>query len=238
MHNSFFSDFEDLELNLKNINKYTRFNIIETKKKIDNKPKNIINKNNIFYPTEDDSLFWCFYICKHSLDNYINFIEKMNTNKFVYEKKEKINIIEECRNNKVVFKNLKISRNTVEDDLLNEKKISIKTFQVLCHLYDINVYMIDNKKYFPIITNETKPIHLIEIKKENKQIYGVIENLSQEKIKYYQEYYWKLENLDKPLKAISNYKSADLKDICSKMNITCEKLTKPQMYELILNNLA
>ena len=43
--------------------------------------------------------------------------------------------------------------------------------------------------------------------------------------------------LDKPLKAVSSYKSDELKDICKRLHIDAHDMTKPQMYEKILSKL-
>ena len=67
--------------------------------------------------------------------------------------------------------------------------------------------------------------------------FGLKQNSSKEKVQYYREHYWKLENLDKPLKAVSSYKSDELKDICKRLHIDCHDMTKPQMYEKILSKL-
>ena len=113
--------------------------------------------------------------------------------------------------------------------------ISIKTIKALCYLKDINIFYIDNKKYYEIIINENNPIYVIE--KINNQ-YGLKQKITNEKLDYYRNHYWKLENLDKPLKAISSYKSVELKDICKRLNIeSSNNMTKPQMYEKILEKL-
>ena len=83
-----------------------------------------------------------------------------------------------------------------------------------------------------MITDENNPVYVIE--KINHK-YGLKDNVSKENLDYYRIHYWQLENLDKPLKAVSSYKVSDLTSICKKLNIECSKLTKPQMYEKILN---
>jgi hypothetical protein len=82
--------------------------------------------------------------------------------------------------------------------------------------------------------NETSPIYLIE--KIEKNI-GLKQNVTSEQIEYYRSHFWKLENLDKPLKAVSSYKVDELRDICKRLNIEADKSTKPQLYEKILNKL-
>lgn len=217
-------------LSTKNIAKVPE--IMNDLKKID-KPthvKNIIEpRDNIFFPNQNDELFWCFYVSLHGSHEY-----DMIRNFFTLEKEIKYKWVEELRTKRDVLKIIKVSRSIVEDELANCTKISMKTIKALCHLFDINIVFVDDKKYYEIITNENKQIDVIE-KKTHK--FGLKQNLTTDKLEYYRTHYWKLENLDKPLKSISSYKSDELKDICKKIHIDCSKMTKPEMYQSILARL-
>ena len=216
---------------LKNISSVDMFVTYEhPKKKMETAKKNITNMSDIFFPRQRDTLFWCFYIISNDMTTY-----DMISNYFTSEKECKYKFIEEFRNKREMFKPIKVSRNAVEDELANTITISMATIKALCHLKNINVFYIDNKKYYEVIVNEDSPIHVIE-KTEGK--YGIKQNITNDKIEYYRNHYWKLEKLDKPLKAISSYKSEQLKDICKRLNIDIQKgMTKPQMYENILEKL-
>jgi len=150
------------------------------------------------------------------------------------KKRQKYKWIEEFRGRKELFKPIKVSRNTVEDELANAKAITMTSIKALCHLKEKNIFYVDDKKYYEIIVNDENPVYLIE-KIEGK--FGLKHQISKEKIDYYRTNYWKLENLDKPLKAVSSYKSDELKDICKRLHIESHSLTKPQMYEKILSKL-
>lgn len=191
--------------------------------------KNITNIVDIFFPKQRDQVFWCFYIILNDITNY-----EMVHNYFTMEKETKYKWIEEFRLKKELFKPIKVSRTTVEDELANAKTITMASIKALCHLKDVNVFYIDDKKYYEMLTNDEKPIYVIE-KIDGK--YGLKQNISKEKVQYYREHYWKLENLDKPLKAVSSYKSDELKDICKRLHIDAHDMTKPQMYEKILSKL-
>lgn len=199
------------------------------KKTVVTSKKNIANISDIFFPKQRDQLFWCFYIILHDTDTY-----EMVPNFFTTEKDTKYKWIEEFRGRKELFKPIKVSRNTVEDELANAKAITMATIKALCHLKDKNVFYVDDKKYYEVMVNDENPVYLIE-KIEGK--FGLKENISKEKIDYYRTNYWKLENLDKPLKAVSSYKSDELHDICKRLHIESHSLTKPQMYEKILSKL-
>ena len=218
-------------LSLKNISNIDMFFTDEKTLKLTTPTKkNITSVVDIFFPRQRDMLFWCFYILLHDMSGY-----EMTSNYFTTEKECKYKWIEEFRCRKELFKPIKVSRNVVEDELANARTISMATIKAMCHLKNINVFYIDNKKFYEVIINEDTPIHVIE-KVDGK--YGIKQNMNIDKIDYYRNHYWKLENLDKPLKAISSYKSEQLKDICKRLNIDIQRgMTKPQMYEKIMSKL-
>ena len=180
-------------------------------------------------PNQKDSLFWCFYIALHGLHEYDTI-----HNFFTKEKEIKYSWIEELRGKKEILKPIKISKATVEDELANCQRITMASVKAMCHLFDINIFYIDNKKFYEIITDENNPIFVIE---KRDKVYGLKKNLTTEQLEYYRNHFWKLENLDKPLKAISSYKINDLRSICSKLHIEFVNMTRPQMYQAILSYL-
>ena len=218
-------------LTLKNMSNIS----IITNEIMSNKPnivvpkKNMTTVNDIFFPKQRDQLFWCFYVILHGQIEY-----DMLTSFFTLEKETKYKWIEVFRGRKELFKPIKVSRNVVEDELANTKAITMATVKALCHLNDVNVFYVDDKKYYEITTNSEKPFYLIE-KVDGR--YGLKEKIPIEKVEYYREHYWKLENLDKPLKAVSRYKASELKDICKRLHIESSDMTKPKMYEKILSKL-
>ena len=218
--------------NICNIEVINNHNNNTTKEKIYSSTKHNITEpplKDIFFPTQKDQLFWCFYIILYDTVEY-----DMITNFFTKEYEIKYKLIDEMRDNKEIFKPIKISKNSVETELMYSKKISMNSIKALCYLKQINVFYIDNSKYYEIIVNENNPIYVIEKINNN---YGIKKNITCDKIDYYRNNFWKLENLDKPLKAISSYKADELRDICKKIKIEFVKLTKPQMYEKILYKL-
>ena len=218
-------------LTLKNMSSISIItNEVNTRKPTKVAPKkNITIVNDIFFPKQRDQLFWCFYVILHGQIEY-----DILTSFFTLEKETKYKWIEVFRGRKELFKPIKVSRNVVEDELANAKAITMATVKALCHLNDVNVFYVDDKKYYEITTNSEKPFYLIE-KVDGR--YGLKEKIPIEKIEYYRENYWKLENLDKPLKAVSSYKASELKDICKRLHIESLNLTKPKMYEKILSKL-
>ena len=231
-YNHVYYKLQDYMLTSKNMTKFAKL-IIENKDV--QKPVKITKKDNsIFFPSQKDQLFWCFYISLYGKMEY-----EMNLNKtFSIEKDFKISTIEDLRKNPILLKTNKLRRNEIEDELLNHKQITMKGLFALCLYYNVNIFYINNQKYYEIITCSDKPTHLIEYK--NKE-YGLHQNITEDKLSYYRNNFWLLENLSKPLKAASTYKISDLVDICKRLEIGIykdgKKKQKKELYENILSKL-
>ena len=178
-------------------------------------------KEDFFSPRQKDGLFWCFYVIKNGETSY----ELLNNEKItlVKEKKIKIDYVDVLRNEKSIFKKQSIkfpSLTHIENDLVNEQVIDIRTFLSLCHLEKLNVLYVSKKTYFEMNENEGEPIHLIkrvdESNKMTKYLYQGTDPLLLEK---YRMTLYKIENIEKPIKAITAYKVADLIDFSIKLSL-------------------
>ena len=120
----------------KNVNKNVNNNVNNN---VNKNVNNNVNKNYFisFKSKTEDSLFWCFYKI-YQLQNNNNYIENNINNKFLTEKNFKISSINNIKNN-IILKKYKMSKATIENDLLNEKKISYDTFNILCNVYCLNI---------------------------------------------------------------------------------------------------
>ena len=241
MNNSLFfhKAKQDITLNMSNILKYTQHLQIQdtaltapishprrlTKSRA---PTALAHSTN--YPTEDD-LFWCFYIMHFGLQKYT-----LIRNFFTEEKNVKIGFVEVIRKNKDILKQHKWKRNQIENELVHEKKISLTTFICLCTVFNHSFLIIDGRKlYDRRIQNNLDDTYLILKVDEEWSIYT--EDDKENKIQQSLETLWIIENIKKPLRAISAYKVKDLKDICQKLQLTYEKKKKRELYQLITENL-
>ena len=157
-------------------------------------------------------------------------------NSFKREKEFKIESIEKLRSIKSELKALKLRLNAIENDLLNENKISIKSLVALCLLYKKNIMYVWNRKYFEIINNADEIINIIiNDNGEDK----ISDDISSTKINYYKDNYWQIVNIEKPLKAATTYTKDELFNITQKLDIKeiTIKKTKKEMYEKILEKL-
>ena len=202
-----------------------------------------------FTPKQSDSLFWCFYILCNSYSSY-----EYETNYFTAEQQFKIQTVERVKKgeNKNILKEHKISKNYFESGLM--KTINPKILQALCIFYKINVFYVHKNTYYEIMAgdqtvmgNET-PVHIIRYNAETNN-YSVGVSNSTERLELYREYmekikasYWKLDNLEKPIRAITSYSMGDLTTICTKLDIPIigesnKKRTKADLYASILQKI-
>jgi len=199
-----------------------------------------------FLPREKDKLFWCFFVMKNGFVEYEKLRLDIDTNEcinMVVEKKLKIDYVNKLRENKTIIKKYKIASLTdIENYLVNESVIDIKTFLILCILEELSVLYIKKKSYYDLnfVSSdvESSKQHVILCHTPFKYTYEFEKN--QMDIEKYKTDLYKLDNIDKPIKSFSSYKLGDLVEICNKLSIeivnssTQKKKTKQELYESIL----
>lgn len=198
--------------------------------------KEISIKNSLFIPKESDSLFWCYYIISSGESNY----EMINVRNSLVAKQIKINYVNKIRMNKQTIKTYKFDTITnIESNLANDNNINIKSIMSLFVIDKINVIFISRKTYYELLMNDTEPIYIIK-EVENKSKYNKkygFEIADEKSLEQIRTTLYKLETLDKPLKALSSYKLQDLINICNKLaieikhNDTGKNKTKNELYE-------
>ena len=209
-----------------------------------------VSQNGFFTPKQSDSLFWCFYILCNGYTSY-----EYETNYFTAEQQFKIKTIEKVKkgDNKQALKDNKISKKNFESGLM--EVVTPKTLYALCIFYSINVFYVHNNTYYDIVVDSEKPINVIRYNSETNNYSvcagagaGVGTDNSQtsqqlcdyiEKIK---ESHWKLETIEKPLRAITSYSMEELVNICNKLDISItdesnKKKKKAELYSSILQKL-
>ena len=202
-----------------------------------------------FTPSQSNSLFWCFYIIYNGFASY-----EYESNYFTAEQQFKIQTIEKVKKGegKNNLKEHKISKMCFESGLLGCNNINAKTLYALCLCYNLNIFYIYKNTYYEMISNIEKPVHIIKYNTEtnNYSICLPVDINATETLKKHseciektKEKYWKLDSLDKPLRAITAYSVQDLINICYKLDIdiNCEttnkKKTKTELYSSILQKL-
>jgi hypothetical protein len=203
----------------------------EKSNKINN--NNIENTEDIIFPQERDSLFWCFYIMKHGYFSY----EMLDNRNEIVDRKIKIHYVEKIRQNKELIKTYKFTTIThLENVLANEKCLDVKTFFSLCVYENLNVMYVKNKTYYELLMNDSPTIFVIKLLKNNKYS---LETTLQNKIEYIKQNFYKIDNISNPLKAFSAYKLDELISISNKLSLntindtTQKPMKKKELYDNI-----
>jgi hypothetical protein len=237
--------FNDRNVNDRNVNKDSKNymkNMDKDINKVQDKKIDIVKKNPLFVPREKDSLFWCFYIIKNGHSSY----ESLYSKNDVLATQMKIEYIEKIRKEKQTVKTYKFDTLTnIESNLANDKLLNVKTLLTLCAIENINVLVVNNKTYYELLMNDNTEVHVIRcLENKNKgqyeKTYGFEicqKELVDSSIK---PTLYRVDNIDKPIKAISAYKVDDLIEICNKLAIETTQImtgktkTKKDLYESII----
>ena len=185
-------------------------------------------------PTHKDTLYWCFFIMTQGQFTY----ESLSGYNFGEEMKEKILIVEDISNNTDILKKNKWKKTVIEHNLISEKKISLHTFFYMCSTQNINAVVLKGRGLYILENNKDTPCELL-VYDDNG--YRLSQHDPEEKLALISEYkttYFNIENINKPIGAVSSYKIADLRDICGKLDISMvssdgKKYNKKQLYNII-----
>ena len=162
---------------------------------------------------------------------------------FTVEKTEKFKYIELFREkeSKDILKMNKIKPlSELEDDLANKDRISIKTFFALCIIEKINVLIVDKRKIYHSMNNDTKEVNVIHRNSESLD-HHIELNVTESCLTNLKDTYYNVTGFDNNLKSMTSYKVDELVDLCKKLNIPVsndgtKKLAKKDIYELLVQN--
>ena len=203
-----------------------------------------------FTPSQKDKLFWCFYIIIHGYEEY----EMNRSTSFSVEKRIKIEAVEKLKTIKTKLKELKLKRTELEDELVHQQMITVKGLYALCLIHDVSITYIYNRKYCELNKTDTTSKRAIIIQNEKREdslrwttnasssTTSAVDDAFYKKI---QEEYWFIENIQKPLKAVSAYTLKELQDISQRLHIELcitqdsksKSKSKSKLYQEILQHL-
>jgi hypothetical protein len=194
-----------------------------------------------FTPFPKDKLFWCFFILLKGHEEY----ELYKTNSFAIEKQIKIEAVEKLKSIKDKLKELKLKRTELEDELVNQREISLKGLYALCLIHTISIVYVKGRTYYEINTKDTvtKPFIIFQNHKKEASIKWCEQ--PDKFIETLQKEYWLIESIQKPLKAPSAYTLQELQNVCERLQIETQTTlndkikvkTKTKLYEEILQNI-
>ena len=203
-------------------------------------PTRLFDNKNYITPTHKDSLFWCLYILKYGYNEYIQIqrnyvIKKMELNQSIIDYLM-------TRQYKMKGVNARISKARIQemfsDMMINHKDTHmVNVYGIIC-FYEYNIIMLDETKNtfirFQADEPDEKPTYLL--RRDGYNNYSIIDDaLTDDKIQDIENRFVALENFDKPLKGISNYKTNDLETYMEKLGIVKgnDKIKKPDMFNMI-----
>ena len=211
----------------------------EEDKEEDKEMKEVKEEDTLFIPLQQDTLFWSYFIIVNGDIAY----ETLHTKNSLVAKQLKIDLVSIIRKNKDLLKIYKFDTITnIESNLANDTFLNIKTFMALCAIANINIIYIKKNTYFENFMNDTSEIYVIKEEnndsKYNKK-YG-FKLSSKEYIDNIRNTLYKLDKLEKYIKAMSSYKVEELVQICTKLAIEYKNKdngkikSKKDLYETII----
>jgi hypothetical protein len=197
------------------------------------------SKQTLFIPNQPDSLFWCFYIIKNGDVKY----EMLNNKNALLSKQMKIELVDLIRKNKDIVKQYKFDTiSNHESNLATNNNLNVKSFLTLCAIENINIIYIKKNTYYELLMNNSNFIYCvneIQTKSNYNNKYGY-ELISTDSLNNIRNTFFKLDSIDKTIKAISSYKLNELNEICIKLaikinnDITGKQKSKKELYESII----
>lgn len=178
------------------------------------KQENIVNSY-LFHITRDkDKLFWAFYIMLNGEDAY-----KYLKTKFVTEKEIKIGAVEKMRKLPNVFKQHKLNKVRIENELSGDVPLTLEGFYGLCIIYNIPAIFMKKNCYCELYgLGDSSVAHIIEEVEGGLGIHVFkIKEASLDYAKQVRDSKWKMENVLTPIKSISSYTHAELLEIYNKL---------------------
>lgn len=227
------SNLEQYMFSNDNLIKYTRYRkkIINTPREIKEYKKNEIKNTTVITPQKEDKLFWCFYIALYGYEKYM--LE--SSTHFKIEKEFKISAISKIREKKAQLKPLKLKISDIEDDLVNKKCITLKTFHALSLCYNLSFVIVYNDLYYDFNYNNKESYFIIEHTEQT----GYSLCLNTDKLNEIKNNNYLV---DSSIKSIGSYTLGELQTIAVKLKISIKQDTgknkiKKELYENIIQKL-
>ena len=218
----------------------------------------MINKSKQGIIYQKDPIFWCIYIHLNGIKEY-QLNKKKHSNIIIEHKHKLVNYVQANPNIiKIFLKKNKITIISMKEmlsEILSNEPINFNTVSIFSLYYNTQIYFVSYEKkiWFCVGNNDN---NIIDNDNENNifieyivnKKYNLINNTSfQKKYKYRlisndekeffsknKNNYYRIQDINKPLFAISKYKSVELKEIALKLGIVFPiKILKAELYSLI-----
>jgi hypothetical protein len=194
-----------------------------------------------YFPRKPDTLFWCVYIALHGMKEY-NQIGLHYGNVEIEEKQKMMELMRKTPN---IIKNAnkkitKVSSQEIMSDFMTNKRTTVDMLMIFAVYNNMRIILVnvDNKnqpdKSYTILGSQIYTQTIVIYKKNN--YYGLEMEYQEQKMEEILTNLFCMEQIDRPLKAITNYKIDELEAIAYKLNVdyTTSKLKKQELYNAIL----
>jgi hypothetical protein len=196
-------------------------------------------KLTFYYPKMQDSLFWCFFCMQHSQGKDLFDFDPHIVHR---EKQLKIDFIPRLREKKEEIKTFKFDTlANIENQLANERSIDVSGFLALCVSYNLNICFIRKNVFSCLRTNPSSDqIFFVKWNATNRFGFkeGLFSCLSEETGTLFE-----IEDILKPVKALSYYLLPDLVKYCENIGLSCvtdanKKKTKAELHQMLIEYFA
>ena len=190
----------------------------------------------MYYPDKIDNLFWCVFIHKYSLDEYLQIGCKYKNR----ELEEKSSIVEYMKQkNNPSIKLMKIAKTDIQTmigDLMTNEKTTLFSLQSLSLYFQLHIYLVcqSNRTYIEY-NNLATDVCIIykksSLSNEKNTKYWVDLQVSSIMVEVIKEQFVKYDTYDRILKNVSSYKKKELDIIVTKLGLV-HNLIKPSKNEI------
>lgn len=187
-------------------------------------------------PDNRDHLFWCCYIGHYGIEKYNEL--KHRAGNAGMEEKQRISEHFKIAPNLLKNINQKITKDRSQEiisEIMVNDKVTLNALPAFALYYKMRIFIIkEDRLYLDISSSDKEYDKTILIRKINDKTYGIDLNANDTKISQIETDCILLFSHEKPLKAISNFKTDELKVLANKVKLEIEpKTSKTELYGLI-----
>lgn len=213
-------------------------------------PAYTVRDHDVYCPTLRDSLFWTFFMMKQGILAY----EQLQPIFLPTEKEYKYASVERLRHEKKRVTGCRLaSLAHLENQLANETSIDLATFLVLCQVENLPCLVVRRQLGYvspaleDMCEEAPSPVfvvyeHLGAGGASHRNVRYGYRTVSYEEARRFRASLYVVDNLEKPLRSLSYYKSDDLVTISQRLGLPvtvtgdkdAKRKTKTQLYEAIL----
>lgn len=198
-----------------------------------------------YYPKKTDTLFWCIYIALNGMKEYDQI--GLHYGNIEIEEKQKMMELMKKTPNLIKNANKKITKvlsQEVMSDLMTNKRTTIDMLMIFAVYNNMRIILVNvdekNQPYksYIILGSQIYSKSIVIYKRKNN--YGLEMDYQEDIMDTTLTNLFCMEQIEKPLKAISNYKIDELEAIAYKLNVdyTTNKLKKQELYYGIMMTLT